>query len=234
MNIAVIPARGGSKRIPRKNIRNFCGKPIIAWSIEAAQKSGCFESIVVSTEDAEISAIARKWGAEVPFVRPTALANDHATTDAVFSHALRAMEGIAARFKYACCIYPTCPLLDVEDLKSGLRLLHDADYDCVISITPFEFPIQQALVFDAGRVRPLDPQAIETRSQDLKGHYHDAAMFYWVNVARYLSSGRIFGDHTGAIRIPDLRSQDINSEQDWLLAEMKFKMLNEFSAKNSN
>ncbi|MBL8642583.1 MAG: pseudaminic acid cytidylyltransferase [Rhodospirillaceae bacterium] len=225
MNLAVITARGGSKRIPRKNIRPFCGKPIIAYSIEAALQSKCFDRVIVSTDDAEIAGVAKSFGAEVPFVRPAALSDDYAGTDAVFRHAVETIAAEGKPIEYACCIYPTCPLLQPELLAEGLSMLRGG-FQSVFAAMAFDFPIQQALAIKDGQVRILDPAAMNARSQDLEDRYHDAGMFYWVDVKTFLALGTTFSGKLGAVIVPAIRAQDINTEEDWLLAEGKFELLN--------
>lgn len=229
MNVAVIPARGGSKRIPRKNIRPFAGRPIIAYSIAAARECGLFDRIVVSTDDAEIAAVARDCGAETPFRRPPALADDHTGTDAVVAHALRwlAEQGEAARL--ACCIYPTAPFLTAVDLRRGHALLLSSGKQFVFSATSFAFPIQRALRLlpecetdggDGRGVAPFFPEWIEWRSQDLEPAYHDAGQFYWGQAAAFIAGVATFAAHSAALVLPRWQVVDIDTPEDWVEAEL--------------
>lgn len=223
MNIAVIPARGGSKRIPRKNIRQFAGKPMIAYAIAAAQKSGLFEHIVVSTDDQEISAIARTQGAETPFVRPAELADDHTATVPVVAHAIQACELIGWKAKNVCCIYPCVPFIKVEDLAGALNLHERTDADYCFPVTKYTTPIQRALkqVDDGCRMLPFFPEFELVRTQDLTTAYHDAGQFYWGRRSAWLSNERIHSNGIGYV-IPNCRVVDIDTEEDWVRAEILF------------
>src|SRR5580693_1050321 len=188
MIVAIIPARGGSKRIPRKNIRLFAGKPIIAYSIAAAQKCDLFDRIVVSTDDAEIAAVARDYGAEAPFVRPADLSDEHTGTIAVTGHALTWLAENGCNAEIGCCVYATAPFLTAEDLRRGYDLLISSGKTYAFSVTSFEFPIQRAIRITAdGVVAPFDPQWMEWRSQDLDDAHHDAGQFYWGRAAAFRS-----------------------------------------------
>lgn len=224
MNVAVIPARGGSKRIPRKNIRAFCGRPMIGWSIAALQRSACIDRIVVSTDDDEVAAIARGCGAEVPFRRPAELADDQAATLPVLAHALRELCGAGAAPRWLCCVYATAPLLDPDDLAAGLRLIEACGADYVFSCTTFAFPIQRALRRDAtGGVEPMFAEAIGQRSQDLPEAFHDAGQFYWGTPDAFGQQRPIFGPRSRPLMIPRHRVQDIDTEEDWDRAELLFR-----------
>lgn len=182
MNMAVIPARGGSKRIPRKNIKDFCGKPMIAWSIEAAKKSGLFDRIIVSTDDAEIAEVAKRWGADVPFMRPAELSDDHAGTTGVIAHATQWAldQGLCLDPDAVCCIYATAPFIQVEDLKRGLEALKSGGWAYAFSVTDFASPILRSFRQDAeGGIEMFFPEHFSTRSQDLPTALHDAGQFYW-------------------------------------------------------
>jgi N-acylneuraminate cytidylyltransferase len=219
--IAVIPARGGSRRIPRKNIRVFRGKPILAWSIEAAIASGCFERVVVSTDDDEIGAVAREFGAEVPFRRPAELSDDFAGTDAVLRHALDEMRRLGASPAHACCLYATAPFVTGELIRSGLRTLESSRAHSAFTVTRFEFPIRRALRIDAeGRLAMIWPEHRKTRSQDLEPAYHDAGQLYWVVVDRFLETGDILHPPAAPILVPRHRVQDIDDLDDWRRAEL--------------
>lgn len=226
MRVAVIPARGGSKRIPRKNVRSFCGKPMIAWSIEAALESGCFDRIVVSTDDEEIAATALKYGAEVPFMRPAELSDDHTGTVAVIAHAVEWLERHDRAPDQLCCIYATAPLLLPGDLRLGLQRLDESGSDFAFSVTSFPFPIQRAVRIDRdGRVGMFWPEKFQSRSQDLEEAYHDAGQFYWGKAAAWLSGSAIFGPGSVPVILPRHRVQDIDTPEDWERAELMFKLL---------
>ena len=225
MRLAVIPARGGSKRIPRKNIKPFGGKPMIAWSIEAARQSGCFDRVVVSTDDEEIAAVARELGAEVPFMRPAALADDHAGTLAVMRHAVDAC-GVDRATGRVCCIYATAPFLLAEDLRRGLEILEQSGADYAFSVTSFAFPIQRALrLTPRGRVEMFDPAQFATRSQDLEEAWHDAGQFYWGRAAAWLDEAPLFSHGAAPVILPRHRVQDIDTPEDWLRAEWLFRAM---------
>lgn len=219
--IAIIPARGGSKRIPGKNIRLFHGKPIIAYSIELALKSQLFDSVVVSTDAPEIRDIALEHGAEVPFLRSAENANDHASTQAVLEEVLEAFRLKGGQFQYGCCIYPIAPLALPSDLIEGLRLLETSRASSVFPVTAYSYPIWRSLrVNDSGAVAPTFPEFMGARSQDLETIYHDAGQWYWFDVQR-LSEGLI-GENAKAIILPNSRVQDVDNLEDWRLMEMKF------------
>lgn len=225
MRLAVIPARGGSKRIPRKNIREFCGRPIIAWSIEAALQSGCFDRVVVSTDDEQIAAAARACGAEAPFLRPAALADDHAGTLAVMRHAVETL-AVDRQAGRVCCIYATAPFLRAEDLRRGLETLEQSGADYAFSVTSFAFPIQRALrLTPRGRVEMFDPAQFATRSQDLEEAWHDAGQFYWGRAAAWLDKAPLFGHGAAPVILPRHRVQDIDTPEDWLRAEWLFRAM---------
>lgn len=226
MKLAIIPARGGSKRIPHKNIREFCGKPMIAHSIEAAACSGLFDRIVVSTDDEEIAAVARSYGAEIPFMRPAAIADDMATTGQVMRHAVAALQTDAQLYSAICCIYATAPFLHTPDLAEGVQKLAAGDLDYVFSATSFAFPIQRAFrITPAGRVEMFQPEYLTTRSQDLEHAYHDAGQFYWGVPDAWLAERPVFGSRSAAILLPRSRVHDIDTLEDWAAAELAFKVL---------
>lgn len=226
MKLAVIPARGGSKRIPRKNIKSFCGKPMIAWSIEAAQRSGCFDEIIVSTDDEEIADVARAYGASVPFLRPAALSDDHTGTIPVIRHAI---EWFAAEGKVVdkvCCLYATAPFVSSDDIAQGQLLLEDVSTDYAFSVTSFEFPIQRAIrIREDGHVEMFNDQHFNTRSQDLEEAYHDAGQFYWGRAEAWLEERMIFGNRSRPIVLPRYRVQDVDTPEDWVRAEWMFKAM---------
>lgn len=224
MNLAVIPARGGSKRIPRKNIRDFCGKPMIAWSIEAALESGCFSRVLVSTDDAEIAGVARRFGAEVPFLRPPELSGDHTGTIPVIRHAVEWVINEGERPDNVCCIYATAPFITPADLRRGLELLDEQGCDYAFSVTSYPFPIQRAIRVDRrGRVAMFDPDKFITRSQDLEEAYHDAGQFYWGRAEAWLAEKIVFSERSAPVMLPRHQVQDIDTPEDWHRAELMFK-----------
>jgi pseudaminic acid cytidylyltransferase len=225
MRLAVIPARGGSKRIPRKNVRPFHGKPIIAWSIEAAKASGCFDRIIVSTDDQEIADIAGSLGAEIPFVRPADLADDIAPTGVVIQHAVAWYEGSPTPVNECCCIYATAPFLTGETIRLGLDLLQEGDADFAVSVTSFPFPIQRACRIRNGRLEMFDPDFYLTRSQDLEEAFHDAGQFYWGRGDAWRGLKPILGDSTVPVVLPRHLVQDIDTPEDWDRAERMFEAL---------
>jgi len=226
MKIAVIPARGGSKRIPRKNIKPFYGKPMIAWSIETALKSGCFDKVVVSTDDLEIAEVARHYGAEIPFLRPVHLADDHAGSIPVIQHAIQWFSGHGMEPEAVCCLYATAPFLSAEDLRRGLAILQENHCDYAFSMTSFPFPIQRAIrITQDNRVDMFYPEHFHTRSQDLEHAYHDAGQFYWGHTQAWLKGEMLFGPHSVPVLLPRYRVQDIDTPEDWIQAEWLFKAM---------
>lgn len=226
MRLAVIPARGGSKRIPRKNIRSFGGLPMIAWSIRAARDSGCFDRILVSTDDAEIAGIAQDHGAEAPFLRPADLSDDHTGTIPVIAHAVRWQQAQGVAATEVCCIYATAPFVRAEDLRRGLRILDDQGADYAFSVTSYAFPIQRALrLTPEGRVAMFQPEHFHTRSQDLEEAWHDAGQFYWGRGAAWLAQAPLFGPGSAPVPLPRHRVQDIDTPEDWERAEWLFRAL---------
>ena len=228
MKLALIPARGGSKRIPRKNIRFFRGRPMIAWSIEAAQAAGCFDRIMVSTDDEEIAAVATRHGAEVPFFRPAHLADDQATTQAVVLHAVQWCEQEGVPVEAVCCLYATAPFVQPGDLAEAARLLDLAPpHSFVFTATSFPFPIQRAVRIDGdGRASMFQPEQFNTRSQDLEEAFHDAGQFYWARPAAWATSSNLFDDGRPLL-LPRWRVQDIDTEEDWHRAELLHRLLEE-------
>ncbi len=221
MKIAVIPARGGSKRIPRKNIKPFCGKPMIAWSIEAAKASGLFEHAIVSTDDAEIAEVAKQCGAEVPFMRPEALSNDHAGTTPVVAHATQWALDQGFDVSAVCCIYATAPFVQTDDLKQGWDALNSGDWDYAFTVTDFAAPIFRSFKQTAeGGVEMFFPEHFAMRSQDLPVALHDAGQFYWGRPTAWLEGKRIFDRRSKPIVIPRWRVQDIDNQDDWERAEI--------------
>lgn len=221
MRVAVIPARGGSKRIPRKNIKDFCGKPMIAWSIEAAKASSLFDHIIVSTDDTGIAQVAKQWGAEVPFMRPAELSNDHAATTEVIAHAIQWALRQGWSVSAVCCIYATAPFVQVEDLKRGLEALESGDWAYAFSVTDFAAPIFRSFKQTADRgIEMFFPEHFSTRSQDLPTALHDAGQFYWGRPSAWIEGKRIFDRHSIPVVIPRWRVQDIDTQDDWKRAEI--------------
>lgn len=226
MKIAIIPARGGSKRIPRKNIKPFCDKPMIAWPIQAALQSGCFDQVIVSTDDAEIAGTARHWGAIVPFTRPAELADDQTTTIPVIRHAIEWLQAQGQTPKQVCCIYATAPFVSASDLRQGLEILTKTGSDYAFSVTSYAFPIQRAIrISDTDRVEMFNPEHLNTRSQDLEPAWHDAGQFYWGSAEAWLMGKPIFSSNAVPVKLPRHRVQDIDTPEDWIRAEWLFKAL---------
>lgn len=224
-NLCIIPARGGSKRIPRKNIKDFLGKPIIAYSIEVALKSGLFEEVMVSTDDEEIAEIAIKFGAKVPFRRSTENASDNATTMEVIFEVLDYYNKIGKTFTNTCCIYPTAPLINEANLQKAYYLLRKEKFDTVFPVTTFSFPIQRALRLDEkNKVRMIWPENINTRSQDLPHSYHDSGQFYWLNGSSLTRDSKLYSENSGFILLNNLEVQDIDNLEDWYLAILKYQL----------
>lgn len=226
IRLAVIPARGGSKRIPRKNIKVFCGKPIIAWSIEAAKNSGCFDRVIVSTDDPEIAEVAGEWGAETPFMRPAELSNDHTATIPVIRHAIEWFMEHDENPELTCCIYATAPFVRAEDLRQGMNILLEENCEYAFSVTSFPFPIQRAVkITPDGRLEMFQPECFNSRSQDLEEAYHDAGQFYWGRSGAWIKEKPLFSHIAAPVRLPRHRVQDIDTPEDWIRAEMMFKLL---------
>ena len=221
-NLAIIPARGGSKRIPHKNIKEFLGKPIIAYSIEAAIKSGLFDEVMVSTDDEQIATIAKQYGASVPFMRSAETANDHAIIADVLNDVLNCYDKLGKHFDNMCCILATAPLLRVEDLQAAYDKLVQSDFVTVMPIVQFSFPIMRSLKMDEkGMIEYNWPEYYPVRSQDIPPAYHDAGMFYWHKIEEW----RKGVDYKSGYVLDDVYVQDIDTETDWKLAEMKYKLL---------
>jgi N-acylneuraminate cytidylyltransferase len=224
MILGVIPARGGSKRIPRKNIKPFAGKPIIAYSIQAAKDTGLFDRVIVSTDDAEIAAVAAEWGASVPFMRPAELADDFTGTSAVMKHAIRWMMDAGETVDYVCCIYATAPFIDPQFLHAGYEKLRQSNKSFAFAVTSYPFPIQRAIrIRTDGAVEPINPEHIFTRSQDLEACYHDAGQFYWARPQAYLNDEPGMSTAAWPIVIPRSTVQDIDTMEDWEMAELMYQ-----------
>jgi len=224
--VAVIPARGGSKRIPGKNIKMFCGKPMIAWPIEIAKESGVFDRIIVSTDSEDIGDVAARWGAEVPFQRPPDLSDDHSGTVEVVAHATQWLLDRECSITAVCCIYATAAFLQKDDLRQGLRLFESGNWAYVFSVTDFASSIFRAVrILDQGGVQMFFPEHYDTRSQDLPNASHDAAQFYWGHPDSWISGKRLFASHSAAVAIPRWRVQDIDTQDDWIRAELMFQLI---------
>lgn len=224
-NIVIIPARGGSKRIPRKNIKKFLGKPIIAYSIEAALKSGLFDEVMVSTDDEEIAVIAKDFGASVPFLRSEKTANDFAGTEDVILEVLHMYKGRGITFDNICCLYSTAPFVTAERLIEGFNFLSDKN-DAAISVVAYSFPIQRSVKIDkAGYLQPNFPQYMEARSQDLEKTYHDAGQFYFIKNKTFIEEHSLWCKNVVPVVLPELEVQDLDTMADWKLAEVKYKVL---------
>jgi pseudaminic acid cytidylyltransferase len=226
MRLAVIPARGGSKRIPRKNIKMFGGKPMIAWSIEAAIASELFDKVIVSTDNEEIANVAKKYGAEVPFIRPNDLADDFSGTNAVVKHTLQWFIENDIYINYACCIYATAPFIGSKYLKEGYDKLIQTDKAFSFSVTSFPFPIQRALRINKQNcLEAIWPENISARSQDLEEAYHDAGQFYWGKSEAFLNDEVLYSNKSIPVILPRYRVQDIDTFEDWKRAEIMFNSL---------
>jgi N-acylneuraminate cytidylyltransferase len=223
--LAVIPARGGSKRIPRKNVKEFLGEPIIKYSIETARASGLFEEVMVSSDDREILELARRLGASAPFTRSPETASDLATTADVILEVLGDYRRAGRTFDHVCCIYPTAPLLTASRLQEAWRLLAEGGADAAISVTRFSFPIWRAFTIEAGRLRFQWPENALRRSQDLPEAFHDCGQFYFLRAAAFLQHRRLVMPNTVPVMVPESETQDIDTEEDWKLAEIKYAHL---------
>lgn len=226
MKIAIIPARGGSKRIPRKNIKPFAGKPMIAWSIEAAITSGLFDRIIVSTDDLEIATVAKKFGAEVPFTRPDELSDDHTGTTEVIAHATQWALDQGLDLSAVCCLYATAPFVQVADLQRGWEALESGDWAYAFTVTDFAAPIFRSFKqTPEGGLEMFFPEHFDARSQDLPNALHDAGQFYWGRPIAWLEGKRIFDRYSKPVVIPRWRVQDIDTLEDWFRAELIYKAL---------
>ena len=225
-SLCIIPARGGSKRIPRKNIKSFLGKPIIGYSIEAALSSGLFDEVMVSTDDLEIAEIGKKYGAKVPFLRSENNSNDYATTFDVIEEVIKKYKKLDKSFDYVCCLYSCSPFVNELKLKEAFDLMLTEKFDSVFPVMPFGFPIQRALQLNENnKIDFFYPEYSLTRSQDLKLLYHDAGQFYWMKTEKCLLEKKIVTNNTGIIVITEMEGQDIDTEIDWKLAELKYELL---------
>lgn len=223
--IAIITARGGSKRIPRKNIKKFCGKPILGYSIQAALEAAIFDTVMVSTDDEEIAAIARGCGAEVPFFRSEATANDFATTNDVLLEVLAEYEKRGERFDTAVCIYPTAPFVTADKIRNAVEELEGSDADTLIPVVAFSYPPQRAMIMKEGRLVFEYPEYLDSRSQDLTPHYHDVGQFYVFKTEAFRQNRKLMVGNILPLVMSELEIQDIDSETDWELAEMKYRLM---------
>jgi N-acylneuraminate cytidylyltransferase len=228
--VAIITARGGSKRIPRKNIKDFCGQPIMAYSIQAALSTGIFDRVMVSTDDEEIGETAKRYGAEVPFYRSGETAGDFATTNDVLMEVLEEYEKRGESFEMACCIYPTAPFVTGEKLRTAMEYLEASDADTLIPCTAFSYPPQRAMVIREERLSFLYPEYLDSRSQDLEKHYHDAGQFYCFRVEAFRKNKRLMVGNILPFVIPETELQDIDTETDWVIAEMKYARMQGIAA----
>jgi N-acylneuraminate cytidylyltransferase len=223
--LAIIPARGGSKRIPRKNIKDFMGKPIIAYSIETSIKSGLFDRVIVSTDDREIAEISKGHGAEVPFFRSPENSNDNASTVDVLLEVLEKLIENGEKYDILCCLYPTSPLLDYQTLLKSLESFKKNKVDSLVPVVKFSYPPQRALTLNSGLLKMETPENLNMRSQDLKPLYHDAGQFYWIKVDTLLKEKKLFTNRSGAYELSEKSVQDIDNPIDWEMAEFKFEFL---------
>ena len=227
MNIAIITARGGSKRIPHKNRKEFCGKPIIEYSIEAAKQAGIFDTVMVSTDDNKIAEIAKNAGAEVPFMRSAETSNDYATTADVLMEVLEKYKERGIRYENACCIYPTAPFVTGYKLRQAMEMLVKEKKDSVMPVVPFSFPPLRGMVINDGKLEYKWQEYAMKRSQDLEEIYHDCGQFYVFRVESFEKEKKLVTDNTAGMIISELEVQDIDNETDWQLAEMKYRLLKE-------
>jgi N-acylneuraminate cytidylyltransferase len=228
--LAIIPARGGSKRIPGKNIRPFLGKPIIAYSIETALGSNLFAEVMVSTDDETIARVARQHGAVVPFLRSAETSGDHAGIAEVLREVIERYAALGRPFDTICCLLPTAPLVIETDLVSALLKLKAENFDSVFPVCRFNYPIGRSLRMEDGRVLMNWPENYSKRSQDLPPVFHDCGQFYWLHVEAFLAAGRVFTQNSGAIELPSTRVQDIDTEEDWQLCELKYQLSSQVAA----
>lgn len=224
-SVAIITARGGSKRIPRKNIKPFLGHPIIKYPIEAALKAGCFDEVMVSTDDKEIAEIAISFGAKVPFFRSVATSDDHSDTVSVLKEVIKEYAGRGTEFSYLCGIYPTAPFITAEKLRKAMAMLKESGAGSVLPVTKFSYPIQRALKIEDGRVKMIHPENYFARSQDLKPCYHDCGQFYCMEAAAMLRESKYCMEYTLPFELSNLEVQDIDNNEDWEIAEIKYQYL---------
>ena len=222
--IAIIPARGGSKRIARKNIKHFLSVPIIKYSIDAALAAGCFDEIMVSTDDKEIAEIASSFGANVPFYRSAETSGDYAMTAEVIEEVIQDYAKLGLEFEFLCCIYPTALFVTPSKLKKAISMLQNSDADCVLPITRFSYPIQRSLKIKSGRVEMSWPENYHKRSQDLEPFYHDCGQFYCMRTKSLLTQKKLYAERTIPFEVPESEVQDIDDENDWKIVELKYEL----------
>lgn len=225
-NIAIITARGGSKRIPKKNIKDFCGKPIIAYSIEAALDSGVFQEVMVSTDDEKIASIAKKYGAEVPFFRTEENSGDFSTTSDVLVEVISEYKRLGKNYEYGFCVYPTAPFITAEKLKNAMDLLISSGADTVMPVVKFSFPPQRCVVMKENRLKMRWSENHHLRSQDLEPFYHDCGQYYGFHVSKFLANKVLLSDNTIPVITPEMEVQDIDTLEDWKIAEIKYGIIN--------
>ena len=225
-SLAIIPARGGSKRIPRKNIKDFLGKPIIAYSIETALESGLFEEVMVSTDDEEIAEVAKEYGANVPFIRSDSNADDHASIIDVLKEVISEFKGKENKsFDYACCIYATAPLLRLQFLKKGYEMISDDKFEVILPVVEFSYPVWRGLKISENQLAEMIwPEHVDSRSQDMKKVFHDAGQWFWFNPDQIFKQSNILNSKLGVIELDEMEVQDIDTEADWALAQLKYKL----------
>ena len=226
MIVCIIPARGGSKRIKKKNIKLFNQKPIISYSIKKALKSNCFDKIICSTDNKAIASIAKKYGAETPFLRPLNLSDDKTTITPVVAHAINYLQKQGHKINLVCCIFPTAPLMKVKDIQKSFKIIKNNNIDYCFSVTKYSFPIQRSIKIKKDKkCEMFYPEMVHKRSQDLEEAYHDAGQFYWGKVDAWLNRKLIFSNKSCPYVIPNLRAQDIDTHEDWKNLELKYKVL---------
>jgi pseudaminic acid CMP-transferase len=228
-SVAIITARGGSKRIPKKNIKNFLGFPIIKYSIDAALQSKCFDEVMVSTDDKEIAEIASKYGAKIPFFRSSVNSNDFSGTAEVLEEVIKEYQKLGKEFEFLCCIYPTAPFTSAAKINKAMNMLINSEADCVLPITRFSYPIQRGLKIENNLVKMIWPENYQSRSQDLMPAYHDCGQFYCMRTKSLLEQMKLFANYTIPIEMPESEVQDIDNEEDWKIAEMKYRIMTEKS-----
>jgi pseudaminic acid cytidylyltransferase len=228
-NIAIIPARGGSKRIPGKNIKEFSGKPIIAYSVEAALASNLFSEVMVSTDNEAIARVAMQYGAKVPFMRSAKNADDYSTTFDVLKEVMDAYKNVSKHFEYGCCIYPTAPFINNLLLIDAYKKLKEQNFDSVFPVVQYAYPVWRSLKLEDDKISMWWPENLNKRSQDLPASYHDAGQFYWFDIKGLLISGALYSKNSGAIVIDEMHAQDIDTLQDWEVAEFKYKYLQQLN-----
>ncbi len=224
--LAIITARGGSKRIPRKNIKEFCGKPILAYSIEAALQSGIFDKVMVSTEDEEIAEVAKRYGAQIPFFRSQEASDDYATTNDVILEVLEEYGKRGETYDLACCIYPTAPFVTSDKLQGAVRALEGSDADTLIPVVAFSYPPQRAMIVKERRLVFRCPEYLDSRSQDLEPQYHDVGQFYVFRTDAFKRNRKLMVGNILPWIVPELEVQDIDNQTDWQIAEMKYRLMN--------